>query len=71
MSFFFKALVFFMVLYFFYGLIKDLFIPKKPNDKQKKGGIRIFKKGEVEKPKYDLDAETIEYEEVKDYEKSK
>lgn len=47
-----------------------MLFPKPTQEKRRNtiGNIKIFKKGEVEQPKYNVKAETVEFEEIKNNE---
>lgn len=66
MSVFFKILLFTILFYLLFSMVKNAFLPRK-KERPKQQGVRIFKKGKIEEPKMDTsDAETIEYEEIKE-----
>ena len=66
MSAIFKILFFALILYFLYSWIRQAFVPNQQN-KPNQPGVRIFRKGKIEESKMDMtDAETIEFEEIKD-----
>lgn len=63
---FIKILLFVVILYFLYSWTKDAFIPNR-KEKKKQPGVRIFKKGKIEESQMDMsDAETIDFEEIKE-----
>ena len=66
MSAIFKILFFALILYFLYSWIRQASVPNQQN-KPNQPGVRIFRKGKIEESKMDVtDAETIEFEEIKD-----
>lgn len=62
-----KILLGVLLGYFLYSYVKDLFLPKQ-NRPKKSGGINILKPKNLEKPTFNIDAETVDYEEIKDNE---
>ncbi|CAI9429991.1 DUF4834 domain-containing protein [Candidatus Ornithobacterium hominis] len=63
MGSFFKILILFLVLYLIYSWILKIFKPLKKEKKSNKE-VRIFKTKNVEDSKYEVEAETVEYEEI-------
>lgn len=63
MGSFFKILILFLVLYLIYSWISKFFKPLKKEEKSGKE-VRIFKTKNVEDSKYEVEAETVEYEEI-------
>lgn len=63
MGAFFKILILFLVLYLIYSWILKIFKPLKKEEKSGKE-VRIFKTKNVEDSKYEVEAETVEYEEI-------
>lgn len=62
----FKILFFVILIYFLFSMVRSAFLPRK-KEKPKQSGVRIFKKGKIEESKMDMsDAETIEFEEIKE-----
>ncbi|MDO5655996.1 MAG: hypothetical protein Q4G27_07655 [Flavobacteriaceae bacterium] len=54
-----------IIAYFIFNWIRKIFMLSNPRN-QRQPGVRIFKKGEIEKSTVDVsDAETVEYEEIK------
>lgn len=56
----FKILIIILVLYILYSWFKEIINPKEKIDKE----VRIFKTKNIEKPKFEIDAETVDYEEI-------
>lgn len=66
MGAFFKFLLFFLLAYFIFSWVRSLIVPS-PQKRQNEKEVRIFKSKDVEKPRVDVqDAETIDFEEIKD-----
>jgi len=66
MGTFFKILLFFFIAYFLYSWIRGIFFVASQKSENNKG-VKIFKSKEVEKPTMDMaDAETIDFEEIKE-----
>lgn len=66
MGAFFKFLLFFFLAYFIFSWVRSLMMPS-PQKRQNEKEVRIFKSKDVEKPRVDVqDAETIDFEEIKD-----
>lgn len=66
MGSFLKILLFILILYFIFSWVRRVFAPHRPNA-QKQAGVRIFKKGDIEKPSLDMtEAETVDFEEIKE-----
>lgn len=66
MGTFFKFLLFFFLAYVILTWLRNLLMPS-PQKRQNEKEVRIFKSKDVEKPKVDVqDAETIEFEEIKE-----
>lgn len=64
-----KLVLFIIIAYYIYSW----FIGPSSKSKQRKTAqedkdVRVFKTKETEKPKYNIDAETVEYEEIKENE---
>ena len=64
-----KWVLFIIIAYYIY----NWFIGSSSKSKQRKTAqedkeVRVFKTKETEKPKYNIDAETVEYEEIKENE---
>lgn len=63
MGSFIKIIILFLVFYFIYSWVLKFFKPLKKEKKSDKQ-VRIFKTKNVEDSKYEVEAETVEYEEI-------
>lgn len=63
-----KIVLFVIILYYLYSWFRKSFSPQGNKSKQPQKDVTLYKTKEVEKPKYNIDAETVEYEEIKDHE---
>lgn len=55
-----------LLIFLIYSVVKRLLMPQSTKKPKSNSGIKIFKKGEIEKPKYNIDAETVDFEEIKE-----
>ncbi|MDO5510947.1 MAG: hypothetical protein Q4F57_09640 [Weeksellaceae bacterium] len=65
-----RIILFLIIAWFIYRMVRNMLFPKPTQEKRRNtiGNIKIFKKGEVEQPKYNVKAETVEFEEIKNNE---
>lgn len=66
MSLLLKAVLAFIIIYFIYNWFSKTLAPAPKPEKEK--DVKVFKTKEVEKSKYNVEAETVEYEEIKENE---
>lgn len=63
-----RVLLILILIWFAYQMLKGFLFHKVAKEQKRRntiGNIQIFKKGEVEKPKYKVNAETVDFEEIK------
>lgn len=60
-----KILLFTIIFYYFFKWLGSMFKPQQKQNNNNDSGVRIFKTGNVEKPKVQIkDAETVDFEEL-------
>lgn len=65
-----KFVLFIIIFYYIYKWFSSPFKNKSGKANNDKG-VKIFKTKEIEKPKYNIEAETVEFEEIEENEPEK